>query len=67
MKAKFINCYEANEKLGQTTDSSYTDGSVSVKFIYKDADINYGKREYQREKVATVPWKQGILITILSN
>ena len=34
--------------------------------MYKDANINYGKREYQREKVADVDWKQQILVTILS-
>jgi hypothetical protein len=65
MTAPFIHCYQAMEKLGKTTESSSADGTVSVKFIYKEADINYGKREYQREVVADLDFKQGILRTVL--
>jgi len=66
MMAMIVNHFEIEEKLGQVDHPTYYNGTVSVKFIYKDADINYGKREYQREKVAKEEFKQGILVTILS-
>jgi len=61
-----VNHFEVEEKLGKSDYPIFHNGFVSVKFIYKDADINYGKREYQREKVAKLEFKQGILVTILS-
>ena len=61
-----IACHQADEIFGKAQDPICHDGSVTVKFIYKDADINTGKREYQREKVASVEWKQAILITVIS-
>ena len=61
-----ITCHQAGEIFGKAQDPICHDGSVTVKFIYKDADINTGKREYQREKVAPVEWKQAILVTVIS-
>ena len=61
-----ISCFQADEKFGKTIDPTCHDGALTVKWLYKDANINYGKREYQREKVADVDWKQQILVTILS-
>ena len=65
MSAAFISCFQAEDKFGKTTEPISTDGSVSIKFIYKDAIIDYSKREYQREQVADLEFKQGILVTVL--
>ena len=66
MRAPLIHCFQAMNLLGKTKEPSSADGSVSIKFIYKDADIDFGKREYQREKVADLDFKQGILVTVLN-
>jgi len=66
MLASFIPCYQAEDKFGKTTESISTDGKVSVKFIFTDADIDYSRREYQREQVADLDFKQGILVTVLN-
>ncbi len=66
MSAPFISCFQAEDKFGKTTEPISTDGSVSIKFIYKDAIIDYSKREYQREEVASIEFKQGILVTVLN-
>ena len=61
----YIHCFQAQEKLGKTTDASCHDGSVRIKFIHNDADVEYGKREYQRERVADEEFKQEVILTIL--
>ena len=66
MATPFIPCFQADDKFGKTTNPISTDGSVSIKFIYKDAIIDYSKREYQREDVAPLEFKQGILVTVLN-
>ena len=66
MSAPFISCFQAKDKFGKTTKPISTNGSVSIKFIYKDAIIDYSKREYQREEVADLEFKQGILVTVLN-
>ena len=66
MSAPFIPCFQAEDKFGKTTEPISTDGNVSIKFIYKDAIIYYSKREYQREEVAPIEFKQGILVTVLN-
>ena len=65
MMTLIVNHFEIEDKLGQVDHPIYHNGTVSVNFIYKSADIDYGKREYQRERVAKLPFKQGILETIL--
>ena len=67
MSAPFISSvFQADDKFGKTTKPISTNGSVSIKFIYKDAIIDYSKeREYQREQVADLEFKQGILVTVL--
>ena len=35
----YIHCFQAQEKLGKTTDASCHDGSVRIKFIHNDADV----------------------------
>ena len=41
----YIHCFQAQEKLGKTTDASCHDGSVRIKFIHNDADVEYGVGE----------------------
>lgn len=65
MTAPFISCFQADDKFGKTTNPTSTDGRVSIKFIFKDAIIETGNREYQREEVAPLDFKQGILVTVL--
>ena len=65
MMAMIVNHFEIEEKLGQVDHPTYYNGTVSVKFIYKDADINYGKREYQREKVVDLKWKQSLMVSVI--
>ena len=66
MSTPFISCFQADDKFGKTTKNISTIGSVSIKFIYKDAIIDYSNREYQREEVAPLDFKQGILVTVLN-
>ena len=65
MSAPFISCFQADDKFGKTTNPTSTDGRVSIKFIFQDAIIETGNREYQREEVAPLDFKQGILVTVL--
>ena len=68
----FIRCEIANDIFGNR-ESYYigpdsTRGSVSVKWLldmYNTESLETGSREYQREKVATLEFKQDMIRTIL--
>jgi hypothetical protein len=69
--SEFITCSEAVDKLGKTSgpDGICHNGSVTVEFILTEKsrnNFNTANRKYQREEIAELIWKQGILITILT-
>jgi hypothetical protein len=68
MEEQFIYCEEAENKLGQTKKSVSYNGDVSVDYITSNGSpqIETGAREYQREKVAPLYWKQLIMLPLLS-
>ena len=69
MEEDFIYCEEAEIKLGQTKKAVSHDGNVSVDYITSNGSpqIETGAREYQREKVAPLSWKQLIMLTVISS
>lgn len=69
MEENFIYCEEAESKFGQTKKSVSHNGDVSVDYLTSNNSptIETGAREYQREKVASLSWKQLIMLTVISN
>jgi len=69
MEENFIYCEEAEVKLGKTKKSVSHDGNVSVDYLTSNSSpqIETGAREYQREKVASLSWKQLIMLTVISD
>ena len=69
MEEDFIYCEEAESKFGQTKKSVSHNGNVSVNYLTSNNSptIETGAREYQREKVAPLSWKQLIMLTVISN
>ena len=69
MEENFIYCEEIQDKLGKTKKSVSHNGDVSVDFLTSNASptLETGAREYQREKVASLSFKQLIILTVLSN
>lgn len=64
----YLNCENAEKQFGKIDEPISHNGDVSVQFL-KDAQgvsLETGAREYQREKVAKLDWKQAIILTILS-
>ncbi len=64
----YLNCENAEKQFGKTSEPTSQHGDVSVQFL-KDAQgvsLETGAREYQREKVAKLDWKQAIILTIIS-
>jgi hypothetical protein len=64
----YLNCENAEREFGKTLEPTSQHGDVSVQFL-KDAQgvsLETGAREYQREKVAKLDWKQAIILTIIS-
>lgn len=65
-----VHAENLHEYLGKTDEATSHSGEVSVEWLHTAAakkDLETGSREYQREKVAPLEWKQNILRTILSN
>ena len=65
---QYLKCERAEEQFGQTQEPIAYDGNVSVKWL-KEAEgitLQTGVREYQREKVASLYWKQNVMKTTLS-
>lgn len=69
MEDLFIYCEEAEDKFGKTKKSVSHNGDVSVDYLTSNTtpSIETGAREYQREKVAPLSWKQLIMLTVISN
>ncbi len=66
---EFVMCEQAKEFFGKTKKAISYDGDVSVEYLTNPhlAKIETGAREYQREKVARLNWKQAIMLTVISN
>jgi len=65
-----VHAENLQEHFGKTDDPYCHTGETSVRWIRSttvDGMLETGSREYQREKVASVFWKQNIMRTILSN
>jgi hypothetical protein len=67
-----ISVHEANmhQHFGNTDEPISHNGTVSVDWLHtaiSKKEMETGAREYQREKVASVRWKQNILRTVLVN
>lgn len=69
MEENFIYCEIAEEMFGKTNKAVSHNGDVSVDYLVnaRSPKIDTGAREYQREKVASLNWKQLIMLTVLSN
>ena len=69
MEDKFIYCEEAENEFGKTKKSVSYNGDVSVDYLTSNSSpsIETGAREYQREKVASLSFKQLIMLTVISN
>jgi hypothetical protein len=69
MEDTFIYCEEAETKFGKTKKSVSYNGDVSVDYLTSNSSpsIETGAREYQREKVASLSFKQLIMLTVISN
>jgi len=69
MEENFIYCEIANDSFGKTKKADCHIGDVSVEYLTsnKSPQIDTGAREYQREKVASLSWKQQIMLTVISN
>jgi hypothetical protein len=67
MKKDFIQCEIAEQCFGETESPTSTNGDVTIKWLKeKEGEtLETGAREYQREKVATLDFKQSLLLTIL--
>lgn len=66
---EFVMCEQAKDFFGQTKKANSYDGDVSVQYLTSptQAKIETGAREYQREKVASLSWKQKVMLTVISN
>lgn len=65
-----VHAENLHEHFGKTDEATSHSGEVSVEWLHTAAakkDLETGSREYQREKVAPLEWKQNIMRTILSN
>lgn len=65
-----IHCENAEDYFGNTDESTSYLGEVSIKWLVNMAgnkSLETGAREYQREKVARLEWKQALMHTILCN
>lgn len=69
MTENFIYCEIAEESFGKTNKPTSYDGDVSISYLTdsKTPKIETGAREYQREKVASLSFKQGIILTVILN
>ena len=66
-KRDYLQCEIAEMEFGKTTEATHHKGDVSVKWLSDNngTTLETGAREYQREKVSSEEFKQGILLTIL--
>jgi hypothetical protein len=66
---EFVMCEQAKDFFGQTKKVNSYEGDVSVAYLTTptQAKIETGAREYQREKVASLYWKQAVMLTVIAN
>jgi hypothetical protein len=69
MEENFIYCEIAEEQFGKTNKAESHNGDVSVDYLTnaRSPQIETGAREYQREKVASLSWKQKVMLTVIAN
>lgn len=68
MKNSIVSCYNLDDYLGKTDGPSSYVGTVTVEWLLQMAtktSLNTSSREYQREKVANLSWKQALMENIL--
>lgn len=68
--SKTVHAENLQDYFGKTDEAQCHTGEASIGWLRSaalDRQLETGAREYQREKVATVPWKQNIMRTILFN
>jgi len=65
----FVMCEEAKNFFGKTKKTNSFIGDVSVEYLTspRTPKIETGAREYQREKVAQLHWKQAVMLTVIAN
>jgi hypothetical protein len=64
-----VLCEQADTFFGKTKKASSYDGSISIDYLTSPTKftLETGAREYQREKRASLPWKQNIMKTVILN
>jgi hypothetical protein len=69
MENNFIYCEIAENSFGLTKKATSYEGDVSVRYLLSKETpyIETQPREYQREKVAPLSWKQLVMLTVLLN
>ncbi len=66
---EFVLCEQADSFFGKTKKANAYDGSISIDYLTSPTKftLETGAREYQREKVAPLGWKQAIIKTVIGN
>lgn len=66
---EFVFCEQADSFFGKTKKALAYDGNISIDYLTSPTKftLETGAREYQREKVASLAWKQAIIKTIIGN
>lgn len=69
MEENLIYCEIAEKQFGKTNKAESHNGDVSVDYLtdVRSPQIETGAREYQREKVASLSWKQKVMLTVIAN
>jgi len=69
MEDNIIYCEIAEEQFGKTNKAISHIGDISVDYLTnaRTPQIETGAREYQREKVAPLNWKQLVMLTVIAN
>lgn len=69
MEDNIIYCEIAEEQFGKTNKAISHNGDISVDYLTnaRSPQIETGAREYQREKVAPLNWKQLVMLTVIAN
>tara|TARA_B110000503_G_scaffold63736_1_gene100552 strand:+ start:311 stop:1795 length:1485 start_codon:yes stop_codon:yes gene_type:complete len=69
MNDEFIYCEVAEKAFSKTNKAVSHNGDISIDYLtnLRSPKVITGAREYQREKVASLCWKQQIMLTVLTN
>jgi hypothetical protein len=68
--SKTVHAENLHDHFGKTDEAHCHTGEASIGWLRTavlERELETGSREYQREKVATVSWKQNIMRTVLFN